>query len=47
MIVDSVDKKIWEMITDMPLVSKFVAVLCAILNLLLPGLGTAVAACAA
>lgn len=46
MIVDSVDKKIWEMITDVPFVSKFVAVICAILNLLLPGLGTSVSACA-
>ena len=47
MVIDSVDKKIWEMITDMPLVSKFVAVVCGILNLLLPGFGTTVAACAA
>ena len=47
MIVDSVDKKIWEMITEMPLVSKFVGVTCAILNVLLPGFGTIVAACAA
>ena len=47
MVVDSVDKKIWEMITEMPFVSKFVAVICAVLNILIPGLGTAVAACAA
>ena len=47
MVVDSVDKKIWEMITDMPLVSKFVGVIVCVLNLLLPGFGTAVAACAA
>ena len=47
MVVDSVDKKIWEMITDMPLVSKFVGIVCAVLNVLLPGLGTCVAACAA
>ena len=47
MVVDSVDKKIWEMITEMPFVSKFVAVICAVLNLLIPGLGTAVAACGA
>jgi len=48
MVIDEVDKKIWEMLKDsMPRVSKFVAVVCAILNLLLPGFGTTVAACAA
>lgn len=35
------------MVTEVPLVSKFLAGVCAILNLLIPGLGTSVAACAA
>ena len=47
MVVDSVDKKIWEMISDVPLVSKFVAVISTVLNIILPGFGTTVSACAA
>lgn len=45
MVVDSVDKKIWEMVSDMPLVSKLVAVVAAVVNVLLPGIGTTIAAC--
>jgi hypothetical protein len=48
MVIDEVDKKIWEMLRDsIPKVSKFVSVVCAVLNLLLPGFGTMIAACAA
>lgn len=47
MVVDSVDKKIWEMVAEVPLVSKFVGVISAVLNVLLPGFGTLVTACAA
>ena len=47
MIVDEKDKLFWELVTDVPLVSRVMAVICALLNVLLPGLGTCVAACAA
>ena len=39
------DQHFWNLITDVPRVSKPVAVIQAILNLLFPGLGTLVAAC--
>ena len=34
MVVDHVDKKVWEMLADMPIVSKAVGITCAVLNLL-------------
>ena len=37
----------WMLVSNVPYVSKPVAIVCAVLNLLIPGLGTAIAACAA
>ena len=45
MIVDDQDRQIWEMMTNVPLVTKPVAIISAILNLILPGFGTVLAAC--
>ena len=45
MVVDEKDKQLWALITDVPLVSKPIAVVSALLNLIIPGLGTLVAAC--
>ena len=42
--IDQDDKKIWELITNVPHVSKPVAVAQAILNLIFPGFGTIVMA---
>ena len=39
------DRETWEIITNVPLVGKVCAVICAILNFILPGSGTMVAAC--
>ena len=47
MVVDEKDKQVWDLVTDVPLVTKPVAVISAVLNLLIPGLGTAIAACSA
>ena len=47
MAVDETDRMIWGLITDVPKVSKPVAVIAAILNLIIPGAGTLMAACAA
>ena len=43
--VDEYDKQIFEMLTNVPLVTKPIAIISAILNLLLPGFGTVLAAC--
>ena len=45
LVIDNHDKEIWERITNVPYVSKGLSVLVLFLNLLLPGLGTAIAAC--
>ena len=49
MAVDHLDKEMWELISlrSLPLVNKPVAVIQAIFNLIFPGLGTIIAACAA
>ena len=39
------DKEIWNMATNVPLVSQPIAVVSAILNFLIPGFGTLLAAC--
>ena len=44
--VDENDTMMWIHLTDVPNVSKPVAVIQAILNFILPGIGTMVAACA-
>ena len=43
--VDDKDRKIFEMVTDVPKLSKVVAVFAVLLNLVLPGSGTLLAAC--
>ena len=45
MVVLAEDAHFWNLISDVPRVSKPVAVIQAVLNLLFPGLGTLVAAC--
>ena len=44
--IENEDVRVWELVSNVPLVSKPVAVIQAILNFLLPGFGTMVAACA-
>lgn len=46
LIVDDQDRKVWELVKNVPHVSKPVAVIQAILNLVFPGIGTMVMACA-
>ena len=46
MVIDELDKIVWKQITDVPFVSRFVAVLSAFFNLILPGFGTMIASCA-
>ena len=46
LVVDDVDKQVFEMMTNVPHVSKPIAGVCAVLNLIFPGFGTLVAACA-
>ena len=46
MLIDDSDKQVYYLVSNVPHVSKPVAVVQAILNFLLPGLGTMVAACA-
>ena len=45
--MDDVDKQVFEMCTNVPHVSKPIAGVCVLLNLIFPGFGTLVAACAA
>ena len=45
--MDDVDKQVFEMCTNVPHVSKPIAAVCVLLNLIFPGFGTLVAACAA
>ena len=47
LVVDDVDRQVWGLVSNVPLVSKPVAVVCAVLNFFVPGLGTLVAACTA
>ena len=44
--VDDNDKIAWDLITNVPMVAKPVAVIQAVFNLILPGFGTMIAACA-
>ena len=46
MIVDNTDRQLWNYLTEVPTVSKGVAVASAIFNFLIPGFGTMIAACA-
>ena len=47
LVVDDADRHIFELLTNVPKIDKPVAVFCAVLNFLLPGLGTLVATCSA
>ena len=44
-VVDEYDRQIWEMLTNVPLVTKPIAIGSAVLNFILPGMGTVLAAC--
>ena len=46
MVVDDVDRQVWALVSNVPYVTKPVAIIAAILNFLLPGFGTMIAACA-
>ena len=45
-VVDDVDKQVWELVSNVPHVSKPIAVVQCIFNVVLPGFGTCIAACA-
>ena len=47
MVVDDVDRQVWELVSNVPHVSKPIAVAQFIINLILPGFGTCISACAA
>jgi hypothetical protein len=47
LVVDDLDKQVWDMVTNVPTVSKPVAFVSATFNVILPGWGTMIAACAA
>ena len=45
--MDDYDKQAWEIISNVPQVTKPVAFVAAAFNIIIPGLGTIIAACAA
>ena len=45
LVIDNHDREIWEKVTNVPYTSKCLSVIVLFLNLLLPGFGTALAAC--
>ena len=45
--VDDTDKAVWELMTNVPRVGKNLAMVCAVLNVIIPGSGTLLAACSA
>ena len=47
MVVDEMDTQVWYIVTNVPYVTKPVACIAAFFNLILPGFGTCIAACAA
>tara|TARA_B110001450_G_C17453160_1_gene412925 strand:- start:372 stop:611 length:240 start_codon:yes stop_codon:yes gene_type:complete len=47
LVVDDMDRQVWMMVSNVPYVTKPVAGISALLNLLLPGFGTCLAACMA
>lgn len=46
MVIDQYDQRVWSYLQDVPSVSQPVAYVCAFLNVILPGFGTSIAACA-
>ena len=47
LIIDDVDRQVWELVSNVPHVSKPVAAIQALMNFLFPGFGTWISACAA
>ena len=47
LVIDDADRHIFELVTNVPAISKNLSYVCCILNLFLPGFGTLVAACSA
>ena len=47
MVVDDSDKLVWELTTTLPRLSLVMVGVCGFLNLIIPGMGTLVAACLA
>ena len=47
MVLDDIDRHMWELMTNVPKVHKNIAFVCAFLNVIIPGLGTLIAACSA
>ena len=45
--VDAVDKRVWDLVTMVPVLSKPMAITAAVLNFFIAGLGTCFAACVA
>ena len=46
MVIDDIDREVWEIVTNVPKVSMPVAVGQMVVNLVLPGFGTWITACA-
>ena len=40
------DTRVWELLTNVPRVKNYISYICMLLNILFPGSGTIVAACA-
>ena len=47
LVVDAVDQRVWDLVTMVPVLPKSMAVIAAILNFFIAGLGTCFAACVA
>ena len=45
MVVDDIDRQVYELVTNVPRISKEIAIVAAIMNFVFPGLGTCFAAC--
>ena len=43
--INEADKKLWAVVTKVPLLAQHFAYMCAILNCILPGAGTILATC--
>ena len=46
MVVDDVDKQVWQLISNVPRINKYVSIVVAVINLIFPGFGTMIASCA-
>ena len=45
MVVDDVDRQVWELMSNVPYVNKPVAIVSGIVNIVFPGFGTWITAC--